>query len=274
MSNLGSHGRWVRRQSTIILLDEPTAGLEPELEDSPYPSTTLPTLQLGSRGTAVAQLQARLATVGFSAGPSDGVFGPVTQGAVRAFQASRGLAADGVVGPRTWGALVASGGAPPPPAPAPGGDPDIERLGLAEPARSGAYAIKARHPWVRFTSGRRDLAGQARAMAGNVTKNRKWIIQTYASSPIIAACQRWVDQHPEARTGDDIARGLLSVFSGFPPGQLAGISRHLAGLAFDMQPVPSEQAAVSETVNRLPGKRRFLTREGGLIRWHVEFVQG
>ncbi len=36
----------------------------------------------------------------------DGIFGPQTEAAVKAFQGSRGLATDGIVGPQTWGRLV------------------------------------------------------------------------------------------------------------------------------------------------------------------------
>jgi peptidoglycan hydrolase-like protein with peptidoglycan-binding domain len=36
----------------------------------------------------------------------DGIFGPNTEAAVKAFQQSNGLAADGIVGPQTWSKLV------------------------------------------------------------------------------------------------------------------------------------------------------------------------
>jgi L,D-peptidoglycan transpeptidase YkuD (ErfK/YbiS/YcfS/YnhG family) len=61
-------------------------------------------LRIGTRGADVAVLQRRLSALGFHA-VADGWFGNQTAGAVRAFQASRGLFVDGVVGPQTGRAL-------------------------------------------------------------------------------------------------------------------------------------------------------------------------
>ncbi|WNG41343.1 peptidase [Archangium violaceum] len=64
-----------------------------------------PTLRQGARGEPVRALQNRLNALGFNAGTADGDFGPKTLAAVKAFQKSRGLTADGVVGPKTWDKL-------------------------------------------------------------------------------------------------------------------------------------------------------------------------
>lgn len=77
----------------------------PELELDAIPELPQPTLRLGSRGAAVAWLQARLGCT------VDGDYGPRTAQAVRAWQADHADQvgpADGVVGPRTWGALIAA----------------------------------------------------------------------------------------------------------------------------------------------------------------------
>ena len=70
----------------------------------PDPALTS-TLRFGSRGTEVAVLQQVLGREGFSPGPSDGIFGPMTQRAVIDFQTARALIVDGVVGPQTRRAL-------------------------------------------------------------------------------------------------------------------------------------------------------------------------
>ena len=58
---------------------------------------------------AVRSLQAKLTTRGFSPGPVDGRFGPLTRAAVQRFQRADGLAVDGIVGPRTRHGLAAGG---------------------------------------------------------------------------------------------------------------------------------------------------------------------
>ena len=62
-------------------------------------------LRNGSTGDAVKKVQEMLDTVGFSPGSIDGIFGPKTEAAVRAFQESVKIAVDGIVGPDTTGAL-------------------------------------------------------------------------------------------------------------------------------------------------------------------------
>lgn len=55
-------------------------------------------------------LQHRLVALGVTTGDDDnGVYGPGTASAVRAFQERRGLRVDGVCGAHTWGALVEAG---------------------------------------------------------------------------------------------------------------------------------------------------------------------
>jgi len=56
---------------------------------------------------AVRGLQRRLRRLGFPPGPVDGLFGPLTEGAVQRFQVARGLPGDGVVGPHTRKPLLA-----------------------------------------------------------------------------------------------------------------------------------------------------------------------
>jgi peptidoglycan L-alanyl-D-glutamate endopeptidase CwlK len=62
-------------------------------------------LKLNSSGPEVSALQQALARAGFNPGVADGVFGLGTEAAVLGFQRSKGLAADGTVGPATATAL-------------------------------------------------------------------------------------------------------------------------------------------------------------------------
>jgi len=65
-------------------------------------------VQQGNNGDAVRAVQSQIHSRGDGAAQIavDGIFGPVTNDAVRAFQNLLGLSVDGIVGPQTWNHLV------------------------------------------------------------------------------------------------------------------------------------------------------------------------
>ena len=63
------------------------------------------TLRLGSRGTAVLQLQQALNALGYDTNGADGKFGKGTEQAVKAYQQANGLTADGKAGVKTLAQL-------------------------------------------------------------------------------------------------------------------------------------------------------------------------
>ena len=150
-------------------------------------------------------------------------------------------------------------------------DPMIERLFLRPIAQAAAYGLKRLHPEVVFTSGRRDKAAQARAMADNCVGRPNWISQTYSPNKASQACQAWVLNNPEATTAPEIAAGLLSTMNALTDTELGQMSRHLSGDAFDIQPMEPDHANIKDAIRTLPGLRKFLDREGDLVRWHAEF---
>jgi N-acetylmuramoyl-L-alanine amidase-like protein/putative peptidoglycan binding protein len=72
---------------------------------TPPAAGSRPTIRNGSRGDAVREAQQLLNRHGAGLN-MDGVFGNLTEAAVRRFQGERSLAADGIVGPITWGRLI------------------------------------------------------------------------------------------------------------------------------------------------------------------------
>jgi peptidoglycan hydrolase-like protein with peptidoglycan-binding domain len=98
---------------TALLTDQPPTPAERspvkvrDRATTSHEPTAPPICKRGSRGKAVTRLQKRLGELGFDCGPADGRFGPNTERVVRDFQAARGLETDGIVGPQTWGALLA-----------------------------------------------------------------------------------------------------------------------------------------------------------------------
>jgi peptidoglycan hydrolase-like protein with peptidoglycan-binding domain len=72
------------------------------------PATALspwPLVKKGARNHPVKTLQYLLRAHGHDL-VADGIFGPKTDAAVRAFQQKEGLDVDGIVGPKTWSAVI------------------------------------------------------------------------------------------------------------------------------------------------------------------------
>ncbi|MTJ15073.1 peptidoglycan-binding protein [Anabaena sp. UHCC 0187] len=65
----------------------------------------MPLISFGSSGISVRVLQKLLVANGYGI-PVDGVFGPITETAVKAFQNRRSLSTDGLVGQKTWWELT------------------------------------------------------------------------------------------------------------------------------------------------------------------------
>jgi peptidoglycan hydrolase-like protein with peptidoglycan-binding domain len=95
------------RESEHAKFLTPPGNQEPanDTETSPASTSTtrtaLPTLRRGSKGAEVKIVQQKLGLL-----PVDGSFGPATEAGVKNFQARNGLTPDGVVGPKTWAALM------------------------------------------------------------------------------------------------------------------------------------------------------------------------
>lgn len=87
----------------------------PALVPGPVVSEARPMVRPGARGSAVVEMQDKLRSHGFNPGASDGIYGPATGSALKAFQSHQGIAADGICGPITWNRLDRAAGASPAP---------------------------------------------------------------------------------------------------------------------------------------------------------------
>lgn len=66
--------------------------------------------KLGSRGDEVRRIQKKLKELGYYKGNVDGIYGVMTQNAVKAFQRAVGIKVDGIAGPQTLLYLSLGGG--------------------------------------------------------------------------------------------------------------------------------------------------------------------
>lgn len=81
------------------------AALAKDYEYALSPSPAYPNVRVGSVGAAVTKLQELLRAMGYQISV-DGRFGPRTEAILKVAQTKLGLKADGIAGPKTWGALL------------------------------------------------------------------------------------------------------------------------------------------------------------------------
>ncbi|MGV0025863.1 peptidoglycan-binding domain-containing protein [Phormidesmis priestleyi] len=201
------------------------------------PSSSNGSLQLGSRGSAVSDLQSRLSAAGYYTGSIDGVFGPQTEAAVKQFQRERGLVADGVVGFQVYQAL-GDGGTPLEPASSrplvvngreltPGSSgSDVEELqrrlkvlGYFDASPTGYYGPVTQDAVLRFQASQRlpqTGVADARTLnqlgintAGPFDRNRYYVVIPKQSGATLAQVRRYFPTAVErqSRLGDYVEAG-------------------------------------------------------------------
>lgn len=160
----------------------------------------------------------------------------------------------------------------------------IDDLRLSPNARQGAVIVLAKHPGIVFTSGRRDVRDQARAMAENTIRyGTDWLGQTYKNQAMVQALVTWTHTHPDRASSvglmtDGFYRTLIDDQAGsltqFP---------HVRGDAFDIQCPRFASGQIDEqtvssirrTIETLPnalGLQLILTKEGQHRVIHAQFA--
>lgn len=150
----GAHGYQYQNDVTVagISADRDaifaSPGAWPEITVQQDNVASNPTVQNGSTGTVVQQLQIALIRLGYSVvGSADGDFGPNTLSGVKSFQSDYKLTVDGIVGPATWSAIDAALKSiviPTPPSPAPSPSSTVAATPITAQvngAKVDAYAI-------------------------------------------------------------------------------------------------------------------------------------
>lgn len=147
-------------------------------------------------------------------------------------------------------------------------------LGLVGVTAKVAADFELAFPDAVFTSGRRSIISQAHAMATNVAIERLWIRggtgvrATYVQSDCADACHGAVLSHPDARTVDELTALLFGVMQGYSDDELARMTVHPSGHAFDVQPDGDAEKLLWLAMRAEKEKGKLIEKEGGLDRWH------
>ena len=173
-------------------------------------------LRRGYRGPMVQELQGRLGLE-----ETTEFFGPVTERMVRAFQASRRLTVDGIVGPQTWAAL----GQEPPKVVV---EPKQPRQAHNEPH----YSL----PGIEFRQAKNYRRGRHNTGPRWITIHTAEIAETsQAAERLMYACATW-DRNASWHTAadnDSITRSVADADTAWAagPGNDEGLHLELAGVA-------------------------------------------
>lgn len=147
-------------------------------------------------------------------------------------------------------------------------------LDFSDEFRPIVDALLAAVPTLKITSGRRTLTSQLEAMLINEAASPGYIAKTYIPTPIIKWLVRKVQQDKNVKmTPARRALGYtFDIEDKFSHADQQRLSRHITGEAVDFQPgTPAEEAAILKVLATMP-PTKFLTKEGSLVRWHINIL--
>lgn len=160
----------------------------------------------------------------------------------------------------------------------------IDQMQLAPNARRAAVLVQESHPNVVFTSGRRDMRGQASAMAENTIRHGVgWLRSTYKNQEMVSQLEDWMEAHLDLTASKQaMTEGFYQTLVTLQAGRLTQFP-HCRGDAFDIH-CPrygdgriDEQSVsqIKHTIERLPitlGLQLILTHEGNHRVIHAQFA--
>lgn len=182
-------------------------------------------------------VQRRLAELGIYKGKVDGIAGPKTKTAVRAFQRIHGLSDDGIAGPKTLAAMF--------PAPIPGRDEDKPAREQTPaqtnwPRQSGCVAVYGPPGNPKCTAGKVTLP-----FAFRIAWNLKQFVHSFQCHEKVAAPMTRIFDHAVRHYGEKQYRALgLDLFGGcYNLRKMRGGSNwsmHSWGIAVDLDPARNQ----------------------------------
>ena len=159
----------------------------------------------------------------------------------------------------------------------------IEEMQLAPNAKRAAQMVRDTHPGVIFTSGRRDVRGQASAMAENTIRHGVgWLNSTYKNKEMVQQLEDWMESNlDKTASKQQMTEGFYQTLVSLQAGRLAQFP-HCRGDAFDIQCPRFADGRIDElsvslirrTIEALPvelGLQLILTREGEHRVIHAQF---